>query len=145
MNFATTSLLLVATLLFTQGASAQETVGDLTKKGASRLNKTEVTELLTGTTITGPNRAGGTASLELKADGSMTGNVSNPNARGSGGGIFGTWKVERDGRMCSERTISGYGSRSQVTCGVWYKLGSDYYVSDDSEETTPAFTRTIKK
>jgi hypothetical protein len=76
----------------------------------------------------------------------MTGNVSNPNARpGAGGGVFGTWKVEDDGRVCSSRTISGYGSRNQDTCGVWYKLGDQYYVADDAEPATQAFGRVVKK
>jgi hypothetical protein len=42
---------------------AQETVGDLAKKGAEKLTKPQTTALLTGATISGPTRAGGTVTL----------------------------------------------------------------------------------
>ena len=70
------SMLAGATLLLgSQLALAQATLGELLEQGGKRLDKAEVQALLVGATLAGPTTTGGDVRLEVKADGSLSGNM----------------------------------------------------------------------
>jgi hypothetical protein len=67
----------------------------LLEQGGKRLDKAEVQALLVGATLAGPTTTGGDVRLEVKADGSLSGNIRAVRSFG----VMGTWKLEEDGRF----------------------------------------------
>ena len=114
-------------------AMSQELVSELVKQGAVKLDKAQLTSVLTGTTVSGPRPQGGTdLIMQLKNDGSFASTAAD------GKPVSGTWKVQDDGQMCVQATTN--------TCGTWYKLGDKYFVAvGEQNATAKAFPRTVKK
>ena len=115
-----------ALLLGSQMAMAQANLGELLEQGAKRLDKAEVQALLVGATLSGPTTTGGDVRLEVKADGSLSGNIRGVRSYG----VMGTWKLEDDGQFCTDLTSAGSRSMQIASCNHYYRRGRDYFAVD---------------
>jgi len=128
-NFAAT-----AVLACVPPAWAQETVGDLLKRGLRPMSADELKAFLPGSTYVGPRGAGATGSgggdpLELKlgADGKAEGTRSMTP-------VVGDWKVDADGHFCysvSPTVSRGRRSPSEA-CHFVFKADDAYYSAADA-------------
>jgi hypothetical protein len=116
-------------------ASAQETVGDLQKRGLKPMSAGELKAFLPGSTYIGP-RAGGTGSgggdpleLELGADGKANGKRSQTP-------MVGDWKVDDAGRFCYSvsPTVSRGARRPSEACVFLFKADDAYYRASDAAD-----------
>lgn len=119
-------------LAVAQQAWAQSNVGELLDKGGKQLSKEQILEKMkNGSRFSGSSQSGASLNLELKADKSLSGNVSSP--RGTSG-VFGTWDVEDSGRVCVNYVVQAINSRDQ-TCSFQYLLGSVRYSAKGTDRS----------
>lgn len=137
------SMLAGATLLLgSQLALAQATLGELLEQGGKRLDKAEVQALLVGATLAGPTTTGGDVRLEVKADGSLSGNMRTIRSFG----VMGTWKLEEDGRFCTDLSSGGSRPVQIAACNHYYRKGNEYFVADaQSTPETPVRRREVSR
>jgi hypothetical protein len=114
-------------------ASAQDTVGDLLKRGLKPMSADELRAFLPGSTYTAP-RSVGTASggdpliLELGAAGKANGTRSQTL-------MVGDWKVDEAGRFCYSvsPTVSRGARRPSEGCYFLFRADNAYYRASDAE------------
>ncbi|MCK6393529.1 hypothetical protein [Zoogloea sp.] len=119
-------LSLTVLLLGSQPVLAQATLGELLEQGGKRLDKAEVQALLVGATLSGPTTMGGDVRLEVKADGSVSGNIRGVRSYG----VMGTWKLEDDARFCTDLNSVGARPTQLSSCNHYYRRGNDYFAAD---------------
>jgi len=136
---------IIAAAVVADAAFAQATLGELKDAGAVKLSKAEIDSLLTGSNSTGPTAAGGSVSIDFKADGTYTGTFTTP--AGKGGGSFGKWKVDDSGRYCTEGSAQSFGAAATANCGYFFKLSDGYFYvpESDTDRAARAMKRVIKK
>jgi len=129
-----TSAISMLVLACVAPASAQETVGDLLKRGLKPMSADELKAFLQGSTYIGP-RAAGTGSgggdpleLELGSGGKVTGTRSQTP-------MTGDWKVDEAGRFCYSvsPTVSRGARRPSESCSFLFKADDAYYRASDAE------------
>lgn len=137
------SVLSAATLLLgSQAVLAQANLGELLEQGGRRLDKAEVQALLVGATLSGPTTTGGDIRLEVKADGSLSGNIRSVRSVG----VTGTWKLEDDARFCTDLTSAGPRPTQLTSCNHYYRRGTDFFVADAaSTSETPVRPRQVSR
>lgn len=141
ITFRSMPLSIVLTL-WCASAFAQSTLGALLDEGAKKLSKSEFMETFPGATVSGRNANGANFQGTYKPNGSYTGSFQS--AQGSTGGMFGTWKVNDDGKVCVELTSSFSGRGT--TCGYYYKAGDALYFSgSDTDRSASVFKRGVKR
>lgn len=120
--------------VFTITAYAQSTVGELIDGGAKKMTKEQLVTYIAGTKLTGPNRSGEIVmNIDLKADGSFSGSVNNPQ-RGISTGTFGKWAVDESGKTCTDGRLSAW-NMSFKEYFFSYRLGEVMYrTMADSED-----------
>lgn len=137
-TLASWSLLLAST-----SALAEATLGELLEAGARRLEKAEVEALLVGATLSGPTDSGGDVRLEVRADHSLSGTLR-VTIRSIG--VTGSWKLEDDGRFCTDLGSSGPRPIQVTACNHYYLRGKDVFVADAAATaTTTVRPRTISR
>lgn len=131
-----------ALLLLSQAAVAQATLGELLEQGGKRLERAEVQALLVGATLAGPTTMGGDVRLEVKADGSLSGNIRGVRSYG----VMGTWKLEDDGRFCTDLTSAGSRPVQFASCNHYYRRGNEFFAADAaSTPETPVRPRQVSR
>lgn len=131
--------------LVSSAALAQNTIAELLAAGGKQLTKDELKATLSGASVGGPTAAGGEWQTEWKADGGISGTVTN--ATGRRGSVFGTWSVNDAGLACRDITLRFYESSQVKDCFPIYKLGDQFYVpvSASTDPSTGLLKRTIKR
>jgi hypothetical protein len=142
---------------------AQRTLGDLLDAGATKLSKQQVLDALNGATVSGGRPDGGTFQAVYKADGTYTGSYLRGHGAlliAKGGGFFGKWTVDDDGKFCDDRGIfldriveqwpypaSSAGTAAPDTnCAFVFRLGDEFYAAaSESNRSAPAFKRVVKR
>jgi hypothetical protein len=135
-------------LLASTAAWAQSTLGELLDAGGKKLSGAEVTTAVAGANMSGVNKTGNTFQADFKPDGSYGGSVQSARGRQKTGGLTGTWKVDGEGRFCTEFTSSRgpTGHAEGGTCVYLFKAGDTYFVSDsDTDRSAQVLKRTIAK
>lgn len=128
-------------------ALAQGTLGEIQSKGAKRLAKDELVRLLQGATVRGENNFGSEISVDYKADGTIIGSVLPAKGKRAGemAGIYGTWKVEDNGRLCVKST-KVLEDRTYTACGFYFRVGREYFTSgSESDPKARLMKRTIER
>lgn len=116
---------------------AQSTVGELLDGGAKKMTKEEATAYLAGFKLVGPTRSGEVLmNLDLKADGSFSGNVVQP-VRAISSGTSGKWVVDGAGKTCAEGRLFAWNMNFKE-CFFAYQLGDVVYrtLSDSDDRYT---------
>ena len=124
---------------------AQSTVAELLDGGAKRLTKEEATAYLAGFKLAGPTRSGEVLmNLDLKADGSFSGNVVQP-VRAISNGTSGKWVVDGAGKTCAEGRLFAWNMNFKE-CFFSYQLGGVVYRTvSDSEDRTAAVRKALEQ
>lgn len=132
--------------LFTTGAQAQSTLGELLDKGFKKMTKGEFVTAVSGAKISAVRADGVELEYGFNADGSIAGKWYSTRAMGDnlGQGTFsGTWSVDDDGKVCTI-TMSRGGQTN--ACGFWFRNGDEYYSSGSaSDRDAAAGKRVFKK
>jgi hypothetical protein len=139
------ALLLIATLA-SATAFAQNTIGELMAAGGKQLSKDEVLATLSGSSASGQLANGGETQIDWNANGSVSGYMTN--ATGRRGSIYGTWKVDDEGKICRELTIKFYESSQVKDCFPVFRLGDQIYFPGPYTTIGPSVAivkRTIKR
>ncbi|MEP6998077.1 MAG: hypothetical protein ABI900_10520 [Betaproteobacteria bacterium] len=128
-------------------AFAQEKLGELLDAGGKKLSKDELVATMSGANVSYSTPTGGKASLDFKADGSVSGSISGGGTRNYPGTTYGTWVVDDAGRLCQERkTRIGDYSAVDKPCGfVFLSAGQYYFSGSDSDRNSRLAQRVIKK
>ena len=138
---------LVATSLtsFVMAASAQSTVGELLDGGAKKMTKEQVTAYLAGYKLAGPTRSGEVLmNLDLKADGSFSGNVVQP-VRAISSGTSGKWAVDDNGKTCAEGRLFAWNMNFKE-CFFSFQLGDVVYRTlSGSEDRLSAVRKALEQ
>lgn len=144
MNILFKTLVATSLTIFVNAASAQSTVGELLDGGAKKMTKEQLVASIAGTKLTGPNRSGEVVlNIDLKADGSFSGNVINPQ-RGISSGTFGKWSVDEAGKTCTDGRLSAW-NMALKECFFSYKLGDIMYRTlADSEDRSTAIGKGLE-
>ena len=80
--------------------------------------------------------------LEVKADGSLSGNMRTIRSFG----VMGTWKLEEDGRFCTDLSSGGSRPVQIAACNHYYRKGNEYFVADaQSTPETPVRRREVSR
>jgi len=128
-------------------AMAQGTLGELLDAGAVQLTKQQVTETVTGATLSGPRAQAGSIENTFKADGTYSGSYqggASARAAARGGGMFGNWSVDEGGKMCLDGT--GGDGKPMHTCNYYFRKGDQLYVvASDSDRAAIALKRDVKR
>ena len=130
---------LLAGLLFTAGAQAQSTLGDLLDQGARKLSAAEVLAL--GDVRILRQAADADAFMTLRADGTLVGMVHNKQGHGSSEAV-GTWRVDANGRRCADVSLPAFQMTMQQ-CGYAFRLGGEiFFAASDADRTVTAHLHT---
>lgn len=126
------------------GVSAT-TVGELLKNGGRKLDKDELEKLVKGATISGIRPSSRPFKYTYKVDGALAGNQSS--SGGNSYGVFGTWSVNEQGKLCQKYQTTAYGDFGNVYqfCSSYFKIGTEYYGADTDGEETKALKRTVTR
>ena len=125
-------------------ALAQNTVGEVLDAGGKKLSKAELVPVLVGGNISGPTQGGRQMQVDYKADGTLAGNVQTANYKNAG--RYGTWTVDDSGMLCVVLTTSGRVNSEAKSCGFFFNVGNQYFVSvDTGDRGARVLPRTIKK
>lgn len=138
MNKFSRSFLTASLAISAMSANAQVTVGELLDGGAKKMTREQATAYLSGSKLAGPSRSGEVLmSLDLKADGSFSGNVNQP-VRGIASTTSGKWVVDDGGKTCAEGRLFAWNMNFKE-CFISYQLGDVVYrtVSDSEDRSSP--------
>ncbi len=80
--------------------------------------------------------------MQYRADGKFSGNGTGP--QGGAWGIFGTWKVDDEGTLCGEYTIS-FSAQKGSARGSFYVKGDHCFYATGATNESPVLKRTIVK
>ena len=138
--FSVAFLLALTTITYAQG-----TVGELLDGGAKKMTKEEAVVYLAGFKLAGPSRSGEIVmNLDLKADGSFSGNVNHP-GRGLATGTSGKWVVDGTGKTCAEGRLFAWNLNFKE-CFFSYQLGNVVYRTlSDSEDRTAEVRKALEQ
>jgi len=126
-------------------AAAQATVGEVLDAGGKKLAKVELVKLIAGATVSGQTQGDGQIQLDIKADGTFTGMMTQNQEMTGNSGRFGTWTVDDAGLFCTDNTAYINGASSK-NCVYYYVLGDKYFISFDTDDRgARVFERFIKK
>lgn len=111
-------------------AHGQSNLGEIQEKGARKLGEREVVRLLSGSTVRGINAQGSEMSVDYKADGTLVGAVLPQQGKRAGqmAGIYGLWRVEKDGKFCTS-TTNVAAQRNFGSCGYYFEVGGEYFIA----------------
>ncbi|MES2280365.1 MAG: hypothetical protein V4542_03050 [Pseudomonadota bacterium] len=134
MNKFSKSLLAASLAISAMSANAQGTVGELLDGGAKKMTKDQLVAYIGGTKLKGPNRTNEILmDIDLKADGSFSGNVNNPQRR-IASDTSGKWDVDDAGKTCMNGRLIAW-NMAFNTCFFSYRLGDvTYRTLNDSED-----------
>ena len=147
MNFEIARRACIAVFLFTVSnvALAQHpaTVGDLLDQGGRKLTKVEVSKLIAGNVMSGPQVNNPTTKFanSYNEDGSFRGNSVGSNRVVNG--VWGTWVVDENGIMRS--TINSSNGARFAGTSVFFSLGSSYFAAQNEDRTSPLSQREFSK
>lgn len=143
MNTSFKNVLVAFITTIAVSASAQNTVGELLDGGAKKMTKEEATAYLAGFKLAGPTRSGEVLmNLDLKADGSFSGNVNQP-VRAISSGTSGKWAVDGAGKTCAEGRLFAWNMNFKE-CFFTYQLGDVVYRTlSDSDDRPTAVRRAL--
>lgn len=131
-------------LLLTSSAFAQSTLGEVLDAGGRKLSVTEVKTLLTGASVSGPGANGTKLNLELSENGKASGYLTLISPQPMTIGLSGSWKVEEDGKVCSDLTFTN--GRTANNCGYYFQAGENYFGStSENDRSIAVFPRSVKK
>lgn len=123
---------------------AQSTVGAVLDAGGSQLSREEVSSLLSGASVSGPNANGNRTQADIKAGGEITGSFQRPD--GKTGSYFGKWSVDDQGRFCRDIKVTMRNTSStDSTCSFYFKAGRHYFIADTNERTAALYPRTVTR
>ena len=129
-------------------AAAQQpaTVGDLLEKGGKKLNRDELSKLLSGAHVSGTSIANPNAKFELtyKTDGTHEGTAMAVHGVGNKTQFWGKWSVNEQGETCFETQFRGQPGTS-TGCTSYYVLGGTYYQAAKDDKSAPVQLREIKR
>lgn len=128
-------------------AQAQADLGELRDRGARKLAKQELVRLLNDATARGLNATDAEVSIDYRADGSVIGALLSRKGgeAGTPTGIYGSWDVADNGKLCVNATRVGAG-QSDMTCGFYFRLGGAYFVSpSDSDPKAQVLKRVVER
>ncbi|HZI82701.1 MAG TPA: hypothetical protein VFF44_02245 [Casimicrobiaceae bacterium] len=143
-----------ALMLWLPLAMAQSNLGELLDAGAKRLSPDEFKEQVVQRVIVGPSATGGSLQVIYQPNGLMQGTGTAKGTILQPATIFGEWTIDDNGRICASMQSSGGGGGGYGTQGVtlprrcqtWFKLDSDYFISDsDSDRYARVLRRTMKQ
>ena len=145
MNTIYKLLLTVSLAISAMSASAQGTVGELLDGGGKKMTKEQATAYLAGSKLAGPSRSGEVLmNLDLKTDGSFSGNVNQP-VRGIASGTSGKWVVDDGGKTCAEGRLFAWNMNFKE-CFFSYQLGDVVYRTlSDSEDRSSAVRKALEQ
>lgn len=136
MNTMSKVFLTASLAISAMSASAQSTVGELLDGGAKKMTKEQLVAYIAGTKLTGPSRSGEVMlNIDLKADGSFSGNVNNPQ-RGISSGTAGKWTVDEAGKTCTDGRLFAW-NMGFKECFFSYRLGEVMYRTLAESEDRP--------
>lgn len=127
---------------FACSACAQNTLGELLDKGATKISKEAWLAQL-------PVAFGGIDftervdfKFEFKSNGKFIGYANSTQGKGSSGS-FGTWTMEESGKQCIDERLSAWNMKWEE-CYFVYKLDDRYFsTQSDSNRDSRALIRTI--
>jgi hypothetical protein len=123
-----------------RSALAQSNVGELLDRGGVRLGKEALTHDLLASSWVLALKDG---AVTWKADGTYTGYEKIYNG---GRGIFGTWDVDAEGKLCFMFAATSPGWTPHPVCSFWYKIGDQYFASRPPfDRSAPIFPRFRKQ
>lgn len=146
MHLRRVAVALSVALLTSGAVFGQNTIGELVAAGGKQLNKEEVLTTFSGASASGPLANGGETQIDWNANGSVSGYMTN--ATGRRGSIYGTWKVDNEGKICRELTIKFYESSQVKDCFPVFRLGDQIYFPASYTSLNPSVAivkRTIKR
>jgi len=108
-------------------AGAQSSRDELVAAGAKALTAAELGQALSGAEISGPSYRGNLLRLQVKTNGSISGNYYVD----EGFTVFasGKWNINEQGQFCFQVAI--FGGARDAACEDWFKSGGDYYAIRD--------------
>jgi hypothetical protein len=115
---------------------ALTTVGDVLDRGGTRLSSATIVGELPGTTWAAIQDLG---EVTFKADGTFAGFTRHSDLLQKVRGLFGTWFVGEDGKLCLQyRSLNDNDRR---TCGFVYRVEADYFLSTSSNDRSAKAVR----
>ena len=134
--------------LFPISALAQHpaTVGDLLDKGGKKLAKDEVTQLVSGATVSGAsfNDPQTTRVYTYRDNGSISGHSIVAMVPSSSRPVAGKWAISDQGQICVDRESSRTGKTDHY-CGFYFVLNNSYYEAGTDARSASIFSREIKR
>lgn len=139
-------VLLAPLLLITSQVFAEQTVGGLLDKGALKVGKAEIEELLPASIFFKWIATEGEATLTYTKDGTLTG-IAKEYLFDTESRSDGTWTLDSDGKMCIKEFFQNWAMNYEA-CYQYYRIGKEYYVSyfdsKRSDEAQKAMIEPIK-
>lgn len=106
-------------------AQAQSTVGELLQSGGRQLTKTDLLEMMPARYQGRWPNSQGEEELVFSVDGKITG-TGKHYASNTESPAVGTWKVEDDGKLCTPKRFTMWGTSTDL-CWYLFRLGNDLF------------------
>lgn len=114
-------------------AVAQDNLGGLLDKGAKKVSKDEWNALLPVNVSYIWLSKNGKLALTFKTDASHSGNAQHFPS-GTSSGVYGTWKIEENGKICIDEKFSNAYWSPDVFCYFLFQLDGQPFISDSESD-----------
>ena len=121
---------------------AQENLGELLDKGAKKVSKDEWNALLPVNVSQIWLSKNGAIALTYKADASHSGNAHHFPS-GTSSGVYGTWKVDENGKICIDEKFSNSNWRPDGFCFFLFQLDGQPFISDSDSDRSARISKAI--
>jgi len=124
-------------------ACAQQNLGEVLDRGATKLSQAEMESLLIGATLSYDTTPGRRVELDPRPDGRIHGRIVVGRSMGN---IQGDWRFAPSGRFCYHITFLAAHPVEQRRCQFWFKLGEGYFASrSDAVRTDPVIAYRVSR
>ena len=121
-------------------AHAQDNLGGLLDKGAKTVLKDEWNALLPVNVSYIWLSKNGKMALTYKADSSHSGNAQHFPS-GTASGVYGTWKIGENGKICIDEKFSNSYWRAEEFCYFLFLLDGQSFISDSDSDRSARISK----